>query len=119
MGDFASFVSAGEKPFSGNGNRDGRRLGLNVGLVDKQFMLSRPFGWQVDGTGNTHAVREATSYRRNFPQTMPRTEVMSELPLAESGKPFDPTPAMIVRLGGKSGIGLTAIQSRYCVVASI
>jgi hypothetical protein len=36
VGDFASFVSAGEKPFSGNGNRDGRRLGLNVGLVDSK-----------------------------------------------------------------------------------
>jgi hypothetical protein len=48
VGDFASFVSAGKKPVSGNGNRDGRRLSLNVGLVDskgkhlKQFMLSRP-----------------------------------------------------------------------------
>jgi hypothetical protein len=80
VGDFASFVSAGKKPVSGNGNRDGRRLSLNVGLVDSKgeafeavhavetIPAGKSMGWVTP-----HAVREATSYRRNFPQTMPRT----------------------------------------------
>jgi hypothetical protein len=49
---------------------------------------------------------------------MPGIEV-SELQLAAIRKPFDPTATMYAGYGGRSGIGLTAIQSRYCVVASI